>query len=108
MFRLSRSSYANKIVFKGGTSLSKGFNLIERFSEDVDIAVINEKIDSGNQLKKTIRSIEKEITMGLQDFLCWLGVLTALLDVLNPTCWRRHFLQYSGRSASLERFHPHY
>lgn len=27
------------IVFKGGTSLSKAFNLIERFSEDIDILV---------------------------------------------------------------------
>lgn len=27
----------DKIIFKGGTSLSKGWNLIERFSEDIDI-----------------------------------------------------------------------
>ncbi len=27
------------LVFKGGTSLSKGWNLIERFSEDIDIAL---------------------------------------------------------------------
>jgi hypothetical protein len=26
-----------KVIFKGGTSLSKGWNLIQRFSEDVDI-----------------------------------------------------------------------
>ena len=31
------------IWFKGGTSLSKGFNLIERFSEDLDV-----KIEAGN------------------------------------------------------------
>lgn len=30
---------AKSIVFKGGTSLSKGWNLIQRFSEDVDLAV---------------------------------------------------------------------
>ena len=30
---------ADHIVFKGGTSLSKGWNLIERFSEDIDIAI---------------------------------------------------------------------
>ena len=29
----------NHIVFKGGTSLSKAWNLIERFSEDIDIAI---------------------------------------------------------------------
>ena len=36
--RLFRSSgMARKILFKGGTSLSKVFGLIERFSEDVDL-----------------------------------------------------------------------
>jgi hypothetical protein len=30
---------ARHFIFKGGTSLSKGFKLIERFSEDIDIAL---------------------------------------------------------------------
>ena len=30
---------ANDLVFKGGTSLSKAWNLIERFSEDIDLAI---------------------------------------------------------------------
>lgn len=29
--------YADKLVFKGGTSLSKGYGLIDRFSEDIDL-----------------------------------------------------------------------
>ena len=33
-----------RLVFKGGTSLSKCFNLIQRFSEDIDIAVDFEKL----------------------------------------------------------------
>ena len=33
-----------RILFKGGTSLSKAFNLIRRFSEDVDIVVYREDI----------------------------------------------------------------
>jgi hypothetical protein len=32
------------LVFKGGTSLSKCFNLIQRFSEDIDLAVDFEKL----------------------------------------------------------------
>lgn len=36
---LFQSAYANYLIFKGGTSLSKGWRLIERFSEDVDLAV---------------------------------------------------------------------
>ena len=35
-------SYAENLSFKGGTSLSKCYNLIERFSEDVDIAINRE------------------------------------------------------------------
>lgn len=31
--------YATAFVFKGGTSLSKGWSLIERFSEDIDLAI---------------------------------------------------------------------
>lgn len=31
--------YADQLSFKGGTSLSKCWGLIERFSEDIDIAV---------------------------------------------------------------------
>ncbi len=31
--------YSRHIVFKGGTSLSKGWNLIDRFSEDIDLAL---------------------------------------------------------------------
>jgi hypothetical protein len=30
---------AEHLIFKGGTSLSKGWKLIERFSEDIDLAI---------------------------------------------------------------------
>jgi predicted nucleotidyltransferase component of viral defense system len=63
--RLANSKYVNESVFKGGTSLSKGYNLIERFSEDVDIAVINNNEKTGNEIKNIIRTIEKEITSDL-------------------------------------------
>src|SRR5664279_710875 len=36
---LFESTFANHLVFKGGTSLSKCWKLIERFSEDIDIAL---------------------------------------------------------------------
>jgi predicted nucleotidyltransferase component of viral defense system len=65
--RLSESKYVNSVVFKGGTSLSKGFKLISRFSEDVDIAVIDVVGISGNQIKTLIRSVEKEIAKDLTE-----------------------------------------
>ena len=34
---LFESPYAKFFIFKGGTSLSKGWKLIERFSEDIGI-----------------------------------------------------------------------
>ena len=34
---LFKCSCADQLIFKGGTSLSKGWNLIERFSEDMDL-----------------------------------------------------------------------
>lgn len=36
-YLFTKSIYKDKIVFKGGTSLSKGFNIINRFSEDIDL-----------------------------------------------------------------------
>jgi len=33
---------AKSLLFKGGTSLSKGWNLIQRFSEDIDLALDRE------------------------------------------------------------------
>ena len=35
--RIIAATTGDRIIFKGGTSLSKGWNLIQRFSEDVDI-----------------------------------------------------------------------
>jgi len=39
--------------FKGGTSLSKCWNLINRFSEDIDIAITREFLGFSGQLSKT-------------------------------------------------------
>jgi hypothetical protein len=36
---LFRSPFAGSLVFKGGTSLSKVFGVIERFSEDIDLSL---------------------------------------------------------------------
>ncbi len=46
-------SYAENLSFKGGTSLSKCYNLIERFSEDIDIAIYREFLGFGGTLSKT-------------------------------------------------------
>jgi hypothetical protein len=66
--RLAHSTYSEQVVFKGGTSLSKGYRLINRFSEDIDIATINENL-TGNALKTKIRTIEKEITIDVTEIV---------------------------------------
>lgn len=65
--RLFESNYKEDVVFKGGTSLSKAYGLIERFSEDVDIAVLNVSKMSGNKVKKLIREVEKSISVDLSE-----------------------------------------
>lgn len=56
------------MVFKGGTSLSKVFNLIERFSEDIDISV-NFLQDYGEPISKTkATNIREEIEANLQTY----------------------------------------
>ena len=50
MFRLP---YAGHLSFKGGTSLSKCWHLIDRFSEDIDIAIYREYLFFSGTLSKT-------------------------------------------------------
>lgn len=45
--------YSENLSFKGGTSLSKCYSLIERFSEDIDIAINREFLGFGGDLSKT-------------------------------------------------------
>lgn len=83
---LSMTRHFRLMSFKGGTSLSKGWNLIKRFSEDIDIAIRRDGIfsvssTSANQLTKVrrkvrhyvIRELPGEIEqvmreMGIRDF----------------------------------------
>ena len=41
-----------RLLFKGGTSLSKGYGLIERFSEDIDITVFREDIGQAASVRE--------------------------------------------------------
>ncbi len=41
---LFNTTYAKYFAFKGGTSLSKGWQLIDRFSEDIDISLSSEAV----------------------------------------------------------------
>lgn len=59
---ISISEYADKTYFKGGTSLSKAYGLIERFSEDLDLFVFTGDNGSSKQAEKTLnRKLSKYI-----------------------------------------------
>ena len=53
---------AKHLVFKGGTSLSKAWKLINRFSEDIDLAIDREFFEGfkGNLSKSKITKLRKE------------------------------------------------
>jgi hypothetical protein len=71
LFSLSPAKY---MLFKGGTSLSKGWNLIDRFSEDIDIAIYRDfyydifgkecaKAETNNQVK-VLRVTNRDYIVG--------------------------------------------
>lgn len=62
---LAHSPYASQVVFKGGTSLSKAYRCIDRFSEDIDLAVILGEPLSQAQIKNLLRNIDHAAADGL-------------------------------------------
>ena len=59
------SEQLDKCVFKGGTSLSKGFHVVDRFSEDIDIT-FNEHIGESRRKKLknvVLKGISEELGM---------------------------------------------
>lgn len=56
--------YSDRLVFKGGTSLSKGWNLIERFSEDCDLAIDRSFLGFDGELTKKQRTHLRKVSKG--------------------------------------------
>ena len=53
--QLQESDYGETVVFKGGTALPKAHRLIERFSEDIDLALRRDEKLSGAQRGRLIK-----------------------------------------------------
>jgi predicted nucleotidyltransferase component of viral defense system len=69
------SEISEHLVFKGGTSLSKAYNLIQRFSEDIDLAINREYLGFEGELTKgQIRKLRRKS----HDF-----VSTEMVDILK-------------------------
>ncbi len=68
------SNLANHLIFKGGTSLSKAFNLIQRFSEDIDIGIDRKHLGfegdlSKGQIRKLRRACHTFVSQYLAELL---------------------------------------
>ena len=82
MEALFQTSCHESLIFKGGTSLSKGFNIIERFSEDIDLAINHsffgiEKTSKSqrDKLRKTARKyIHETLSVQLDTNLKGMGI----------------------------------
>jgi hypothetical protein len=68
------SEHAKHFIFKGGTSLSKAFNLIQRFSEDIDLGIdrkhlgFDRELDKG-QIRKLRRACHTYVSEDLPEIL---------------------------------------
>ena len=66
MFLLGLSKSALPFVFKGGTSLSKAYGLIDRFSEDIDLSMNKRPSESEKKnAKNVIIGIAKDLSLTL-------------------------------------------
>ncbi|MGW8317492.1 MAG: nucleotidyl transferase AbiEii/AbiGii toxin family protein, partial [Bacteroidales bacterium] len=67
LLRLSKSPHSDEIVFKGGTSLSKVHKMIDRFSENLDLAILRTEGRTATQVRNLIRKVEKELVKGFEE-----------------------------------------
>jgi hypothetical protein len=79
---------SRKILFKGGTSLSKVFKLIERFSEDIDLILdwreITEEDPEAKRSKSSQAKFNKEIQEAAKNYLCD-QLLPSVCKILGST-----------------------
>lgn len=57
LFTIFNSEIGTDTIFKGGTALSKCYQLIERFSEDIDLVLIRREGDTESKLKSKLKFI---------------------------------------------------
>jgi len=106
---LFRSEYADSLVFKGGTSLSKVFGVIERFSEDIDLSLsptflkLPEAGTSRNQAHKWMTRAEAACGAAVQHQI-GPAMETVVVAVLGKGPWFE-FLTDSVTNSPVLLFH---
>jgi hypothetical protein len=106
-FLFQKSRFGKSLVFKGGTSLSKGHRLIERFSEDIDLVLDWHLIGFGGGLRDPMQDFpskgeqdqfNKEINRLAADYIA--GTLCPELEDLLRQ-------ENIGLSAAVDPDDPH-
>ena len=84
LFSLPISEY---LVFKGGTSLSKAWHIIDRFSEDIDLALDSRLlgIPPGDLTKKQLKKLRKASSLYVHDDLT--EMLKMRVDEMGLSGW---------------------
>lgn len=60
--KIYQSEVAAFVVFKGGTSLSKCFDYVNRFSEDIDLVLLRQPNENSNQLKLKLKKLTNAVS----------------------------------------------
>lgn len=99
-----------KMAFKGGTSLSKAYNLISRFSEDIDITIdyrnFIDEINFTNNSKSQIKKIGDSLKEKLKTYLNQ-KVIPFLSEKINSEISDTNFqLVLSADGESIHFYYP--
>lgn len=107
---LFESEFASSLVFKGGTSLSKVFGAIDRFSEDIDLSLsppflkLPETGTSRSQSDKWMKKAEATCALVVETQI--MPTLEAMvLEVLKDELVRFEFLKDPNTNSPVLLFH---
>ena len=67
LFTIFNNEIGKDTVFKGGTALSKCYNIIERFSEDIDLVVLRHEGETESKLKSKLKAISMVLNTALAE-----------------------------------------
>jgi predicted nucleotidyltransferase component of viral defense system len=67
LFTIFNNDIGNDTVFKGGTALSKCYNMIDRFSEDIDLVVLRREGETDSGLRTKLKDLSKVVDIVLPE-----------------------------------------
>lgn len=61
LYHIFQNDTKRETIFKGGTALAKCFNVIERFSEDIDLVMIRKEGEGNSKMERKVKRPSKTI-----------------------------------------------